>query len=142
MAKAKDVVAAAGVDPRLTWDAAILRAAGALVEKGKSRDARWAAACDELMRALPADKIKPGAGVVSLRLAEAPEPGVPEAAKLTGHVWPLDGSQPGYVGVFLGDGSVFVFRVMHFRPQTIAGEAITGGNDYVLIDKWTPGVAI
>lgn len=143
MAKAKErEAAAAGVDPRLTWEAAVERAGAALGNKAKSRAERWAAACDELVRALPADKLKPGAGVTTLRAAEAPEPGATEGAKLTGHVWPLEGALPGYVGVFLGDGTVFVFRVMHFRPQALSGEALTGGNDYVLIDKWVPGVSI
>ena len=90
---------------------------------------------DVLLRGVPEDAVRVGKTVPLI----GPEPAEfkTDPQKLTiGHVWGIQHHRgdPGYVGVFLSDGCVRIYRVLKFKPDA------PEGNDYVIVDAWTPNV--
>jgi hypothetical protein len=100
-----------------------------------NREQRWDKAMDVFLRGVPADAV--GVGKTVALIAPEPAEFKSDPQRLTiGHVWGIQHHRgdPGYVGVFLIDGCVRIYRVLKFKPE------VEGGNDYVIVDKCTPSV--
>ena len=115
----------------------LVETASACLSDGRlsGRAERWDAACEILIRGLPEGAVKPGV-ILTLSGAEPRDAPDAPARKTVGHVWGVDHHRGdlGYLGVFLNDGAVRVYRIVKYKPIE------DGGNDYVLVDAWLPGV--
>jgi len=137
MAKAKDAAEpdAVPADPAagLDWDAVRDRATDLLKAKADGAEKATAVAGELLARGFPEGAIKSG------HLFDLG----PENARL-GFVWGLNqqGSNKGYFGLFGCDSTVRLYRVLRHKPDTLAEKdgKLEGGNDFVLVDKWTSPV--
>lgn len=134
MAKAKPEAAA---EPETPWDAA-LRAASAALSRQDLRPKECAQRAGEiLVRAVPESVVGPGGvGFPATALHWQTETG-PRTALL----FPLTRAGRGYFSLCFCTGAVLTFRVLAFKPQTVAPDgSVSGGNDYVFIDCYEPPV--
>lgn len=115
------------------WDDVKARVAGILAKREGGTEKAIAAAGELLARGMPDDELAAGH---LFDLAEG-------ANDPVGFVWGLNqqGSNKGYFGVFGCDSTVRVYRILKYKTDLAERDGKPeGGNDFVLVDKWTSPV--
>jgi hypothetical protein len=116
------------------WAAVLEKAKAMIKAPGRSLVERYEGAAELILRAIDKSMLVPGVVNVLHHREKDAESG--QTRDVFGYLIPF---QQGYVALVLESGLTTVYRVLKFSPVNDDG---TGGNDYTMIDRWEPAVAI